>query len=68
MTSGGSDFRSYLASYCPHLYSDFRAHFASGSSRFLAALSSASLPLPSSSVPPSALSASSGVFSFAFSS
>ena len=34
---------------CPHLYSDFRADFASCSSRFLAALtSSASLPPPSS--------------------
>ena len=50
MASGGSDFRSYLASHCPHLYSDFRADFASGS-HFLAALSSsASLPLPPSSV------------------
>ena len=37
VASGGSDFRSYLASYCPHLYSDFRADFASDSSRFLAA-------------------------------
>ena len=37
---------------CPHLYSDFRVDFASDSSRFLAAVScSASLPLPSSSVP-----------------
>ena len=57
VASGGSDFRSYLASYCPHLYSDFRADFASGSSRFLAALSSsASLPLPSSSSVPSSVS------------
>ena len=54
VASRGLDFRSYLASYCPHLYSDFLADFASGSSRFLAALSSsASLPLPSSSVPSS---------------
>ena len=59
VTSGGSDFRSYLVSHCPHLYSDFRAGFASGSSRFLAALSSsASLPLPSSSVTPSVSSLS----------
>ena len=59
MTSGGSDFRSYLVSHCPHLYSDFRAGFASGSSCFLAALSSsASLPLPSSSVTPSVSSLS----------
>ena len=50
VASGGLDFRSYLASYCPHLHSDFRADFASGSLRFLAALSSASLPLPFSSV------------------
>ena len=49
VASGGSDFRSYIASHCPHLYADFRADFASGSSRFLAALaSSASLPSPSS--------------------
>ena len=54
VASGGSDFRSYVASYCPHLYSDFRADFASGSSRFLAALASAaSLSLPSSAAPPS---------------
>ena len=50
---GGSDFRAYLASYCPHLYADFRADFASGSSCFLSALaSSSSLPLPSSTVSP----------------
>ena len=60
VTSGDSDFRSYLASYCPHLYSDFRADFASGSSRFLAALSSASLPLPSSVSSVSSFSASGG--------
>ena len=54
---GGSDFRAYLASYCPHLYSNFRADFTSGSSRFLAALASASLPLPSSAVPVSVSSA-----------
>ena len=40
VASGGSDFLSYRASYCSHLYSDFRTDFASGSSRFLAALSS----------------------------
>ena len=40
VASRGSDFRSYLASYCPLLYSDLRADFASGSSRFLVALSS----------------------------
>ena len=58
VASGGSDFCAYLASYCPHLYSDFRADFASGSSRFLAALSSSALlPLPSS-VPSSVSSVS----------
>ena len=53
VASRGSDFRSYLASHCPHLYSDFHADFASGSSRFLAALSSSALlpPLPSSIAP-----------------
>ena len=57
VASGGSNFRSYLASYCPHLYSDFSADFASGSSRFLAAMSSsASLPPPSSSSVPSSIS------------
>ena len=62
VASRGSDFRSYLASHCPHLYSDFRADFASGSSRFMAALtSSASLPPPSSVAPSvSSVSASSG--------
>ena len=52
VASGGLDFCSYIASHCPHLYSDFRSHFASGSSRLLAALASASsLPPPSSSAP-----------------
>ena len=59
VASGDSDFRSYLAAHCPHLYSDFRADFASGSSRFLAALSSsASLPLPPSSAAPAVSSLS----------
>ena len=52
VASGGSDFRSYLAPHCPHLYSDFRADFASGSSRFLAALT------PSASLPPSSVATS----------
>ena len=50
--SGGSDFPAYLSAHCPHLYSDFRIDFSSGSFRFLAALaSSASLPPPSSAAP-----------------
>ena len=49
---GGSDFPAYLPAHCPHLYSDFCLDFSSGSSRFLAALtSSASLPPPSSTAP-----------------
>ena len=46
-----------LASHCPHLYSDFCADFASGSSRFMAALTS-SASLPPSSVAPSVSSVS----------
>ena len=45
----------YLSAHFPHLNSDFCLDFASGSSRFLAALaSSASLPPPSSSASPPA--------------
>ena len=39
--SGGSDFPTYLSAHFPHLYSDFRLDFSSGSSRFLSALASA---------------------------
>ena len=52
LASEGFDSCSYISSHCPHLYSDFRSDFASGSSQFLAALASASsLPPPSSSAP-----------------
>ena len=44
---GGSDFPAYLPAYCPHLYSDFRLNFSSGSSRFLAALASSASLAPS---------------------
>ena len=47
--SGGSNFPSYLSAHSPHLYSDFRLDFASGSSRFLTALASSPPPPPSSS-------------------
>ena len=59
--SGGSDFRAYLSAFYPHLSSDASRDFASGSSVFFSALhsvassvplpplSSAALPLPSSS-------------------
>ena len=51
---GGSDFCSYIASNCPHLYSDFCSDFASGSFCFLAALASAAyFPRPSSAPAPS---------------
>ena len=60
-TSGGSNFPSYLSSHFPHLYSDFRLNFSSGSSRFLAALPASpplpppsSAPLSSAFLPPSA--------------
>ena len=47
VASGGSNFPAYLSSHFPHLYSDFRLDFSSGSSCFLAALaSSSSLPPP----------------------
>ena len=62
VASGGTDFCTYIASYCSHLYSDFHADFASGSSRFLAALASAaSFPLPSSATPPVSSSAGSSL-------
>ena len=67
--SGGKNFPAYLSSHFPHLYSDFRLDFSSGSSRFLSALASAPpppVPVPgplSSSLPRS--SASSSAFSFA---
>ena len=38
--SGGKDFPAYLSAHFPHLYSDFRFDFSSGSFRFLSALSS----------------------------
>ena len=61
-TSGGGNFPAYLSAHFPHLYSDYRLNFSSGSSRFLAALSSAPPPLapvssaspPVSSIRPSA--------------
>ena len=43
--SGGSDFPAYFSAYFPHLYSDFRLDFSTGSSCFLSALASA-LPPP----------------------
>ena len=64
--SGGSDFPAYLSAHFPHLYSDFRLDFSSGSSRFLSALaSSASLPPPSSSSSVSAFSSAPPPFSAA---
>ena len=49
---GGGNFPAYLSAHFPHLYSDFRLDFSSGSSRFLAALSSAPPPAPVSSSSP----------------
>ena len=56
--SGGSDFPAYLSAHSPHLYSDFRLDFSTGSSRFLSALASAPPP-PVSTPSPASLPSSS---------
>ena len=58
--SGGDNFPAYVSAHFPHLYSDFRIDFSSGSSRFLAALSSA----PPTPPPPVPVSSSPSLSSF----
>ena len=60
--SGGKDFPAYLSAHFPHLYSDFRLDFSSGSSRFLSALSSAPPPVQVPAAPaPTPLASSSSL-------
>ena len=60
VSSGGRDFPSYLSAHFPHLYSDYRLDYSSGSSRFLSAVSSAppAAPAPGPFVSSSSLPSS----------
>ena len=73
--SGGKDFPAYLSAHFPHLYSDFRLDFSSGSSRVLSALLSApplvqlpAAPTPAPLASSSSLLPSSSVTSSSFAS